>query len=591
MINPSENNNGLPDRLDGIKVARSCIDGMISAAPAGMKVMILDAATTQIVSAVYSQTEMLQKKVYLVRTLQQVQQAPNGTDHHPHAHAICFLRPTPSTFQLLATELRSPHYTSYSLYCAGPLDPSLLSPLATADATHERLTKIHDYACPDAVPVAPHLWHAQCGRQSIALTVAAGTSWAPQYAAAYERHVNSLSSLLATFGAPVVMRYAAASAAAEEVARDAMESIQHIVQENTRRQQPRCCVLVVDRRDDPVTPLLSQWTYQAMVHELLGLNNHRVVLKGAPGINTPDLEEVVLSPASDPFFAEHQGKNFGELGEEIQRLLHDYQKQQSAHSAQHLQSIEEMQSFMEKFPEVRSQQHTVSKHVAIMGELSRIVETCNLLDVSALEQGLACHDDHSAHWRELMEKLNSNKVKLPDKLRLGLLYALRYEHVANLHMLQQAMSKGGVPPDMVQLVPSMLRYAGSKSRGPGLYKNQNADIMRRVTQNLVSTVQGIENVYTQHTPLLIDTLQSLIKGKLTTREYPVLMGNANAPTSSFDTILVCMVGGITYEEGAHVAEWNSNSKANGGVKVVLAGSTVHNSTSFLDELKQASAAV
>jgi len=26
-------------------------------------------------------------------------------------------------------------------------------------------------------------------------------------------------------------------------------------------------LLIVDRKNDPVTPLLSQWTYQAMVHE------------------------------------------------------------------------------------------------------------------------------------------------------------------------------------------------------------------------------------------------------------------------------------------------------------------------------------
>jgi hypothetical protein len=38
-----------------------------------------------------------------------------------------------------------------------------------------------------------------------------------------------------------------------------------------------------------VTPLLSQWTYQAMVHELLGINNNRVSLAGTPGI-TKDLQ-------------------------------------------------------------------------------------------------------------------------------------------------------------------------------------------------------------------------------------------------------------------------------------------------------------
>jgi vacuolar protein sorting-associated protein 45 len=38
--------------------------------------------------------------------------------------------------------------------------------------------------------------------------------------------------------------------------------------------------LMVDRRNDPVTPLLSQWTYQAMVHEMLGITNGRVKIDG-----------------------------------------------------------------------------------------------------------------------------------------------------------------------------------------------------------------------------------------------------------------------------------------------------------------------
>lgn len=47
-----------------------------------------------------------------------------------------------------------------------------------------------------------------------------------------------------------------------------------------------CHVLCVclDRRDDPVTPLLSQWTYQAMVHELLAIQNNRVSLANSPGV-------------------------------------------------------------------------------------------------------------------------------------------------------------------------------------------------------------------------------------------------------------------------------------------------------------------
>ena len=49
----------------------------------------------------------------------------------------------------------------------------------------------------------------------------------------------------------------------------------------------RLQLLLVDRRDDPVTPLLSQWTFQAMVHELIGIDDNRVDLKDVPAVRLP----------------------------------------------------------------------------------------------------------------------------------------------------------------------------------------------------------------------------------------------------------------------------------------------------------------
>jgi hypothetical protein len=40
-------------------------------------------------------------------------------------------------------------------------------------------------------------------------------------------------------------------------------------------------VLILDRRDDPVTPLLTQWTYQAMIHELIGIKDSTAKLTSA----------------------------------------------------------------------------------------------------------------------------------------------------------------------------------------------------------------------------------------------------------------------------------------------------------------------
>jgi vacuolar protein sorting-associated protein 45 len=46
-----------------------------------------------------------------------------------------------------------------------------------------------------------------------------------------------------------------------------------------RRTENSPLLLVIDRRDDPVTPLLNQWTYQAMVHELIEIEDNKVDLR------------------------------------------------------------------------------------------------------------------------------------------------------------------------------------------------------------------------------------------------------------------------------------------------------------------------
>jgi vacuolar protein sorting-associated protein 45 len=581
------------DSMDGIHAIRIYIDRIVAGDGKcrGMKVLLLDAATTQIVSAVYSQTEILSNEVYLVARLddtskqtQEQQQAKSS-----HLKAVCFVRPTETSVGLLVRELKEPRFAEYHFFFSGILTQGLLRLLAESDST-ERVKQVQEFYG-DFVPINEDLLTLQC-RNTLAMSVAAGTSWAPQYAHLYERNLRGLQGMLLSLKRQPLagIRYAASSPCAEELARDIHDAIStdeifHF--RKKKRNTGGTLLLVLDRRDDPVTPLLSQWTYQAMVHELLGLNNHRVILKGAPNI-AKDLEEVVLSSTQDEFFKMSRHKNFGELGEEIQKLLRDYQKQTAQHNTANLNTIEDMQAFMDKFPELRSRSHNVSKHVALMGELARLVELCSLMDVSQFEQELACADDHTAHWRELMEKLDSPNIKIPDKLRLGLLYALRYETSGNLNMVQQAMKKGGVPLDMVNLIPVMLRYGGIKSRGPGLYGDQH-NIMSKMTKSFMTSVQGVQNVYAQHVPVLMDTIQSAIKGKLRKETHPFVPGSIkSSPGIPPETvipgdIIVFMVGGVTYEEGTKISEFNQANK--GKIQVILGGSTVHNSTSFLEELR------
>lgn len=96
-------------------------------------------------------------------------------------------------------------------------------------------------------------------------------------------------------------------------------------------------------------------------------------------------------------------------------------------------------------------------------------------------------------------------------------------------------------------------------------------------------LNGVENIYTQHTPLLKDTIEDLIKGKLRENLYPTLGGDENNGRRPQD-IIVFIVGGVTYEESLCVHQIN---QANPGVRIVLGGTTIHNSTTFMEEIKSA----
>lgn len=258
----------------------------------------------------------------------------------------------------------------------------------------------------------------------------------------------------------------------------------------------------------------------------------------------------------------------------MKSLLDEYQK--NAKMNENISTIEQMQAFMERYPAFRSHSLNVSKHVAIMGELARLTDVCHLLDISALEQEISCSTDHSLHKQELFSKLTDNSIQPPDKLRLAILYVIKYESYNEISEIKTLLNSQGV--DKAFLLDAILQYAGESRRAPGLFSQ--GSIMDKLGKTITSTVRGVENVYTQHAPLLQGIIDSIAKNKIKEQTYPALSSASGAPSRLTEAIIF-IVGGATYEEAFRVAEFNN---ANPGLRIILGGSCVHNSQTFLEEL-------
>lgn len=296
--------------MNVILAVKQYISKMIDESGPGMKVLLMDKETTSIVSMVYAQSEILQKEVYLFERID----SP-AREMMKHLKCICFLRPTRDNVELLAQELRMPRYGLYYIYFSNVISKQDVKVLAEAD-DQEVVREVQEFFG-DYIAVNPHLFTLNILGCSQAL------NWS---GSALARTTQGLTSVLLSLKKCPMIRYQNSS----EMARRLAENIRSTISKEAalfefRKTDVAPVLLILDRRDDPVTPLLNQWTYQAMVHELLGINNNRINLSHVPGV-TKDLQEVVLSAEHDEFYANNMYNNFGEIGTNIKDLMEEFQK-------------------------------------------------------------------------------------------------------------------------------------------------------------------------------------------------------------------------------------------------------------------------
>jgi vacuolar protein sorting-associated protein 45 len=111
------------------------------------------------------------------------------------------------------------------------------------------------------------------------------------------------------------------------------------------------------------------------------------------------------------------------------------------------------------------------------------------------------------------------------------------------------------------------------------YKKEEQQAVEVLSMLSKMNFKSPENVYTQHTPLLADIIDSVRLGRLRESAFPYM---GNQAISKPHEVIVFFVNGVTFEE----AKWCAASNQSGAsIKTVVGGTCIHNYQSFLKEVQ------
>ncbi|KAL2141891.1 hypothetical protein VTI28DRAFT_1824 [Corynascus sepedonium] len=200
-------------------------------------------------------------------------------------------------------------------------------------------------------------------------------------------------------------------------------------------QRPQSVLLVTDRSMDLMAPLLHEFTYQAMVHDLLPIRdqeNGKVTFHmTANEKGTPAEEKDMELGEKDVVWVANRHCH---MKDTIDKLMNDFQKflDQNPHFAnkdRNQTNLNDIKDMMAGLPQFQEMKQAYSLHLSMAQEAMNIFSKYKLADLASVEQTLATGlDDDYKKPKNVLDQvvrlLDDPEVAPADRLRLIAIYAL-----------------------------------------------------------------------------------------------------------------------------------------------------------------------
>jgi len=532
-----------------VELKKRLIDDMIKTSRTNDEyvVLVVDPYTSKILSSACRMYDVMEAGVLVLQNI-------NLTREKLELPAVYFIEPNKDSVERLVkdfSDAKKPQYSSAHIYFTTRVEKDIMSLIS---GSINLVNKIKSFKELNVDFLAQESKVFTFGRVRVIPSLYFPTS---NNDMTYEllTSARQLASLCLSLNEFPLIRYRSSSNICKLLAQLLEKELKTITTKLSEwkpsENRDRGTLLIVDRSIDPLAPLMHEYTYQAMVNDLLNVDGELCRLeeekkdekkdekkaKAAPKGKDKDKEEedaaVVLSE-DDHLWIDFRHNHIGRVMSDVTSKFRKFKgsnKMAVLQSNEGSSSIKEMVKAMKEMPKYKAMMRQYHKHMSLASECMEKYEKQKLHDLGELEQDIATGLTESGEKvnmktvkTNLVNMCQNPEINLIDKLRLLMIYIIAQGS------MQEATRKelmAGISLRLQKAIRNLERLGVDLS--VQLAKNKSRHSKARL-QEFEKRNKTIPLALMRFVPLLQSIFNNLLTGQLSDDEFTYI-----SPPPDMDT--------------------------------------------------------
>ncbi|KAF2812920.1 Sec1-like protein [Mytilinidion resinicola] len=304
--------------------------------------------------------------------------------------------------------------------------------------------------------------------------------------------------------------------------------------------RPRGALYITDRSMDLFAPLLHEFTYQAMAHDLLPIKEgEKVTYKTKMNEGRPDEEEKEMEISEkDKIWVENRHRH---MKDTIEKLMGDFQRfldenPQFTNQAQDtagMSGLNAIKDMIAGLPQFQEMKEAYSLHLSMAQECMQLFQQQKLPDLASVEQTLATGLDEDYRKPknvadQIVRTLDEDSITHPDRLRLIALYLLYRDGLLPADLMK-LLAHAQLPPGDGEVVRN-LDLLGARVARP--LKDNKPGPPPIFANKPPPAANAEEYALSRYTTALQHLLEAHVHGTLDQTVFPYTKPNMDAVPSN-----------------------------------------------------------